>query len=102
MCENYSTRYPYVQVNAPSKTWIQEAKDESKWNALVSDRWESVEDEDDEDEDQQTESETEIYTTQKATSLEEEDEHTTNVFILTKMNVLTDASLKTISRLLLR
>jgi hypothetical protein len=64
-----------IPTSAPLKTWIQEAKDESKWNALISDRWKSLEDEDDEDEDQQTESESEIPTTQEVTSLEEEDEH---------------------------
>jgi hypothetical protein len=56
--------------NAPLKTWIHEAKNQSKWNAH----------EDDENEDQHTESETEITTTQEVTSLEEEDEHTTHMF----------------------
>jgi hypothetical protein len=70
---------PDTPTSAPLKTWIHEAKDESKWNALISEWWESL-DEDDENEDQQTESETEIPTTQEVTSLEEEDEHTTNVF----------------------
>jgi hypothetical protein len=40
------------------KTWIHEAKDESKWNTLMSDWRESLDDEDDENEDQQTESDT--------------------------------------------
>jgi hypothetical protein len=65
------------------KTWIQEAKDESKWNALISDWWESLEDEEDDDndnEDQHTESETETPTTQNLTSLEEEDECTTHMY----------------------
>jgi hypothetical protein len=73
---------PDTPTSAPLKTWIQEAKDENRWNALISDWWESLEDEDDDDdeEDPQTESETEIPTTPEGTSLEEEDEHTTNVF----------------------
>jgi hypothetical protein len=62
------------------KTWIHEAKYESKWNALISDCWESLDYEDYEDEDQHTESETEIPTTQEVTSLEEEEDHTINVF----------------------
>jgi hypothetical protein len=65
--------------SAPLKTWIHEAQDESKWNALISEWLESLYEEDDEDKDQQTESETEIPTTQEVTSLEEEEEHT-NVF----------------------
>jgi hypothetical protein len=68
------TILPDTPTSAPLKTWIKEAKDESKWNALISDWWESLVD----DEDQQTESE--IPTTQEVTSLEEEDERTTNVF----------------------
>jgi hypothetical protein len=67
-------------TSAPLKTWIHKAKDESKWNALIHDWWESLEDEDDQDEDQQTESEADMPTTQEVNSLEEEDEHTTNVF----------------------
>jgi hypothetical protein len=67
-------------ASAPLKTWIQEAKNESKWNALISEWWESLDDENDEDEDQQTASETEITTNQEVNSLEEEEEHTTNVF----------------------
>jgi hypothetical protein len=63
--------------SAPLKTWIHEAQDEHKWNALISYWWESL---DDEDENQHTESETEIPTTQEVTSLEEEEEHTTNVY----------------------
>jgi hypothetical protein len=55
----------------------------------------SLDDEDGEDEDQQTPvSETEIPTTQEVTSLEEEEEHTTQTCsTLTKVdvNVLTDA-----------
>jgi hypothetical protein len=48
-----------IPTSAPLKSWIQEAKYESKWNALISDWWESLEHEDDDDEeDQQTESET--------------------------------------------
>jgi hypothetical protein len=61
------------------KAWIHEAKDESTWNALISDWWESLDDEADEHEDQTTESETEIPTTQEVPSLEEEDEHTTKM-----------------------
>jgi hypothetical protein len=66
------TILPDTPTSAPLKTWIHEAKYESKWNALISYWWESLEDEDDEDEDQQTESETEIPTTQEVTSFEEE------------------------------
>jgi cell shape-determining protein MreC len=62
------------------KTWINEEKYESKWNALISDWLESLDDEDDEDEGQQTESETKIPNTKEVTSLEEEKEHTTHVF----------------------
>jgi hypothetical protein len=74
-----------IPTSAPLKIWIHEAKDESnasKWNALISEWLVSLEDEEDkdEDQDQQTESEGEIPTTQEETSLEEEDEYTTNVF----------------------
>jgi hypothetical protein len=38
----------YTPTSAPLKTtWIHKAKDESKWNALPSDWWESLDDEDD-------------------------------------------------------
>jgi hypothetical protein len=72
------TILPDTPASAPLKTWIHEAKDESKWNAFIIYWWELHNNEDDEDEDQHTESETEIPTTQEVTSLEEE--HTTNMF----------------------
>jgi hypothetical protein len=69
------TILPDNPTSAPLKTWIHEAQYEIKWNALISDWWESLYDG---DEDQQTESE--ILTTQEVTSLQEEEEHTTHVF----------------------
>jgi hypothetical protein len=39
-------------TSALLETWIHEAKDERKRNALISDWWESLDDEDDEDEGQ--------------------------------------------------
>jgi hypothetical protein len=54
-----------VRASAPFKTWIQEAKDENKWNALLMDWWELLEDKEEDDEYQQTESETETETHRK-------------------------------------
>jgi uncharacterized membrane protein len=68
---------PNTPTDAPLKTWIHEAQDEGKWNALISDRLESL---DDEEENQQTESQTETPTTQDVTPHEEEEGHITNVF----------------------
>jgi hypothetical protein len=44
------TILPGTPSSAPLKTWIHKAKYETKCNALISDWWESLEDEDDEDE----------------------------------------------------
>jgi hypothetical protein len=75
------TILPNTPTSAPLKTWIHEAQDEGKLNALISDWWESLDEEDDEEENRQTESQTETPTTQVVTSHEEEEQQqTTNVF----------------------
>jgi hypothetical protein len=42
------TILPDTPTSAPLKTWIHEAQDEGKCNALISDWWESLDEEDDE------------------------------------------------------
>jgi hypothetical protein len=45
--ERVRTILPNTPTSAPLKTWFQQAKDESKLNALRSDWWESLEDDKD-------------------------------------------------------
>jgi alpha-galactosidase/6-phospho-beta-glucosidase family protein len=87
------TILPDTPASAPLKTWIHETQNEGKWNALIIDWWESLDDEDDEEEHQHTESQTETPITQDVTSHEEEEEHTTNVFNSMKVNVHTSTIL---------
>jgi hypothetical protein len=43
------TILPDTPTNAPLKTWIHEAQDEAKWNALISEWWKSLPDEEDDE-----------------------------------------------------
>jgi hypothetical protein len=65
------TIIPDTSTSAPLKAWIHEAQYGDKWNALISDWWESHDEEDDKEENQKTESQTEISTTQDVTSHDE-------------------------------
>jgi hypothetical protein len=87
------TNLPDTPTRAPLKTWTHDAKYERKWSALISDWREALDDGDDEDEDQEAQSETEIPTTQEVASLEEEEDHTTNV-----VNKLQDTKLSGVAQ----